>query len=109
MAEQTFTIADYEITWPDKYRIDLDAPLPLSYVNGLKRAAQMRNAEPTVYSWRVISRIMVTYHGINRTPNWWRNELFKAGLVERSPRGNPFTTDDARLYHARAAAKRAAA
>jgi hypothetical protein len=90
MAEQTFTILEYETALDGRrkewLRTNLHAPLPLSYTAGVMRAAHLRNAHGV--SYRVLAIIMGEYHGIYYSQQWWRRELLHAGLVERAPKGN---------------------
>lgn len=65
------------------YDFAADAPLPLSYTAGLRRAAALRKAKPSVYSWGAIAEIMAIYHGISRSPRWWGDRLKAAGMAER--------------------------
>jgi hypothetical protein len=88
MAEQTFTILDiFDDTGRRGMRVDFDAPLPLGYCSAVKRAAQMRNGNPSVFTYPTIAEIMAVYHGLRRSPAWWRRELVGEGLVPKDRRG----------------------
>jgi hypothetical protein len=66
--------------------VDFGAPLPLGHFPAIRRAAQMRNANPTVFSYATIAEVMAIYHGLRRSEGWWRRELLATGLVERKPK-----------------------
>jgi hypothetical protein len=88
MAEQTFTIADsFDATERRGHSIDFNAPLPLGYCSAVQRATQMRNGNPSVYTYPTIAEIMATYHGMRRSAGWWRRALVGEGLVAKDPRG----------------------
>jgi hypothetical protein len=58
------------------------APLPLGYVKAIRRAGELRQKNPTAYSYKTISVVMEEYHGFKRSPGWWSERLREAGLAE---------------------------
>lgn len=76
-----FEIADSNY---GRLRTNLDAPLPLSYDNAVRRALELRAT--TSLSYNGIAAVMRQYHGVNRSVTWWKGEL-RAHGAEARPRG----------------------
>jgi hypothetical protein len=78
--------------------VDLSAPLPLGYRAAVDRAVELRLQHPGVFSWPTVAVVMSTYHGFDRSPDWWRQEL--RGRVPLDPKGRPFTAQGGWLSNA---------
>jgi hypothetical protein len=65
-------------------------PRIMGYAKALERAVELRNMNPSVFTWRTISYVMAMYHGFDREESWWRKELVATGVVDARPRGVPF-------------------
>lgn len=74
---------------PQVLTVDMSAPLPLGYHEALRRAVELRDADPVVFTWQTIAAVIRIYHGFDRSSNWWRRSL--RGRVASRSRGGSFT------------------